>query len=76
MKSEGLPEDYTELNIIQKRAIKEIEELLEVLEEKYNIGFVYKGYIAQSQIEYATLYAYAENNSVDVITITKIVKGE
>lgn len=74
LESVGLPGNYTELTISQKRAIKEIEELLEVLESKYNIGFKYDGYVAASPIEYASLDAYAENNSFDLVTITKIVK--
>lgn len=74
LESVGLPGNYTELTISQKHAIKEIEELLEVLESKYNIGFKYDGYVAASPIEYASLDAYAENNSLDLVTITKIVK--
>lgn len=41
LESEGLPGNYSELNSTQKKAIKEIEELLVVLENKYNIKFIY-----------------------------------
>lgn len=75
LESEGLPGNYSELNSTQKKAIKEIEELLVVLENKYNIKFIYKSFGAASPTDYATLYAYAENNSVDVVSITRVVKG-
>lgn len=57
LEDNDLPTEYYELSISQKSAINAIEEMLTYLENKYEISFEYKEYIAPSGTEPEQLIA-------------------
>ena len=56
-----LPTNYEELNEEQQISIERIEELLQYLDNKYGVIFVYKGYSDGGLLENEWLEAYSEN---------------
>lgn len=73
----GLPTDVEELTYTQKSAIIAIDEMLTVVEEKYNRSFSYAGYVAPGLLEYEHLIAYPSDGarSIDCFEVRK-VEGE
>lgn len=73
----GLPEDYEELTISQKNAIVRIEAMLNYLENKYGITFIYDGYVSASVSDKEHLLAYPEGISSDnIVTVYSSYENE
>lgn len=74
-----LSTEYEELSYSQKQAIKAIEEMLQVLEEKYDEPFAYESYAAKSVLENEWLVAYpcsGKNAGMYVKIERRVVDGE
>lgn len=72
LKEEGLPTSYEDLNISQKNAIVAIEDMLQYLDKKYEIRFLYGGsYTPSVGVETDSITAFAEgdNDSSNIITV-------
>lgn len=72
-----LPTEYNELSLSQKNAIKAIEEMLVYLENKYEIPFEYKEYIAPFGVEQEQLLAYPASGEYTrkCVTVTTTKQG-
>lgn len=71
--AEGLSNDFSKLDISQKRSIQRIEQMLRYLEEKYKMEFSYAGYVPAGAMEseHLTAYPTAEGtgNGANFVTV-------
>ncbi len=70
---QGLPTEYSELNITQQLSVDAIYEMIMYLEEKYGIGFEYTGYVRPQILEkeYMTAIPEGGNAKTDTVTVTR-----
>lgn len=70
---QGLPAEYSELNITQQLSVDAIYEMIMYLEEKYGIGFEYTGYVRPQILEkeYMTAIPEGGNAKTDTVTVTR-----
>lgn len=67
LKSQGLPTDYEQLNVVQKASIEAIEDMLSYLEKKYpNESFSYEGYVMGNYDNEEHLIARSSTGTVTV----------
>ena len=66
LETEGLATDYEKLSSSQQKSIIAIEELLNLVEKKYNKKFCYAGYISGGDMECETLIAYPEGGDKEL----------
>jgi hypothetical protein len=70
---QGLPTEYSELNLTQQLSVDAIYEMIMYLEEKYGIGFEYTGYVRPQILEeeYMTAIPEGGNAKTDTVTVTR-----
>ena len=68
-----LPTEYSELNLTQQLSVDAIYEMIMYLEDKYEIGFEYNGYVRPQILEKEYLLAYPEggDKETDTFTVTR-----
>lgn len=73
LKEQGLPTEYSELNLTQQLSVEAIYEMIMYLEDKYGIGFEYNGYVRPQILESEHMYAYPEggDKEIDTFTVTR-----
>ncbi len=73
LSEQGLPTEYSELNITQQLSVDAIYEMIMYLEEKYGIGFEYTGYVRPQILEkeYMTAIPEGGNAKTDTVTVTR-----
>lgn len=77
LQRENLPADYEKLTDSQKKSIREIEELLLYLEDKYDVPFSYVAYYTATVLEPEDLSARPENGGKsDIVTVTRKYSDE
>lgn len=76
LKEEGLSENYEDLTTEQQVSIVRMEELFQILEDKYDVQFSYLGYKRAEILEGEQLIAYPTGGSKDDVVTLKYYKGE
>ena len=73
LEEQGLPTEYSELNLTQQLSVDAIYEMIMYLEEKYGIGFEYTGYVRPQILEkeYMTAIPEGGNAKTDTVTVTR-----
>lgn len=73
LEEQGLPTEYSELNVTQRLSVDAIYEMIMYLEDKYGIGFEYNGYVRPQILEKEHLLAYPEggDKETDTFTVTR-----
>lgn len=70
---QGLPTEYSELNLTQQLSVDAIYEMIMYLQDKYGVEFEYTGYVRPHVLEdeYMTAIPKGGNEKTDTITVTR-----